>query len=277
MNMTSVDGSIFHAELVMLANLTNANVFGGKIIMYIHGGGLVGGSAAGYRRVASWLARFAQVPVLVPDYRLSPEHKWPRSVEDVFSAYRYLVDKMHFSQQNIIIGGDSAGGGLTALLLIFLRDNLSSRYKMPGGAFFVSPYTDLSFGYPSIDANQATDPLVRKIWLQGMVKVVLDSANSDFERESPLTARDPSISPYYAELNGLPPLYMIVTEQEIMRDDGVRFIEKAKRQGAMTRLDILFGMHAMLVFADYLEEGKAVLRLIASFSQKPEQWVASTS
>jgi len=184
-------------------------------------------------------------------------------VEDCVAAYIYLVDQLNYSPDNIVIGGDSAGGGLSALVIIALRDQPRfSRYKLPAGVFFVSPYTDLSFNYPSIDSNKETDRWVRKAWLEGMANTVITSANS---LGSPLTTTDPPVSPYYADLHNLVPMLMIVTDQEIMRDDGVRFHQKAISEGNPSQLEVLAGFHAMHLFADHLPEGQDVIERIASF------------
>src|SRR5690606_32335570 len=90
-------------------------------LLWLHGGGYVIGSSHGYRRLAADLARSTGLKALVPDYRLAPEHPHPAAVEDAVAAYRWLLDG-GLAPGRIVVGGDSAGGGLAVALLVALRD-----------------------------------------------------------------------------------------------------------------------------------------------------------
>lgn len=186
-------------------------------ILYLHGGGYVVGAPKDYREMVPRIARAAQARALFADYRLAPEHPHPAAVEDAVAAYRWLLAN-GARPGGIVVAGDSAGGGLTVAALVALRDQ---GVPLPAAGVCLSPWVDLEMTGESMDANAAADPLVKKELVAGMAAAYL--AGQD--------ARTPLASPLYADLQGLPPLLILVGTSETLLDDARRLAERAKAAG----------------------------------------------
>ena len=118
----------------------------GKVLLYLHGGAYIMGSCATHRQLVSYLARACGVRAVLPEYRLAPEHPFPAAIDDALSVYRALRDD-GYAPGDIVVAGDSAGGGLTMALLLSLRD---AGRPMPAGAVLLSPWLDLTAGGESL-------------------------------------------------------------------------------------------------------------------------------
>src|SRR5262245_45109147 len=92
-----------------------------RTVYYLHGGGYVAGSPATHRSFTAALAREAKVQVFALDYRLAPENRFPAAVEDAINGYHWLLSE-GVRREHLVIGGDSAGGGLAIATLVSLRD-----------------------------------------------------------------------------------------------------------------------------------------------------------
>lgn len=189
----------------------------GKVFLFLHGGGYNAGSARLYRRIAALLGRATQLKLLVPDYRLAPEHPFPEAVDDAMAAYDWLRGQ-GYAPQDIVVGGDSAGGGLTLSLLLALRE---AGKPLPLAAIALSPWTDLTCSSASYEAYRDKDCC---IWPENLREAGLIYAG----RTDP---RDPIASPLFAELRGLPPLLIHVGGDEVMLDDSRVFAERARAAG----------------------------------------------
>lgn len=197
------------------------------VVIHLHGGAFVFGSPASYRNRAMRLSfRFA-AEVFVPDYRLAPEHPFPAALEDALVAYQYV--RALRPRAPIFITGDSAGGGLALSLLVRLRE---LRTRMPAGAILLSPWTDLSASGASVTQNRRKD-----LWLTRAH--LLRWASYYAGQTDP---RSPLMSPLFADLSALPPLLLLVGEDEILKDDAVRVAARAARAGTDARLLIGRGM-----------------------------------
>ncbi|HBC94798.1 MAG TPA: alpha/beta hydrolase, partial [Pelotomaculum sp.] len=207
-------------EQVMVANLPGewvkaANVpEGGKqVILYFHGGGLYCGDCATYRNLAAFISRASGVRVLLVEYRLAPEHKYPAANDDCLAAYRWLLEN-GIPAKDIIIGGDSAGGALTVMTLLSLRD---AGAPLPAAAFMFSPWTDLvNFDGESYTSRAELDPVTH---LKGS-KI---SANLYIGY---LTVKPPILSPVNQDLSGLPALLIQVGDHETLLSDSTRLAER---------------------------------------------------
>ena len=172
-----------------------------KLLLYLHGGAYVMGNCATHRQLVSYLAKYSGVKALLPEYRLAPEHPFPAAIEDAVGLYRSLLAK-GYSAQNIVIAGDSAGGGLTMATLLSLRE---SGDPLPAAACLLSPWLDLAATGESMTTRAKKDP-----WFQPEdMPIVAAYYCNDDELKNPL------VSPVYANLSGLPPLYIQVGEDEI--------------------------------------------------------------
>lgn len=185
-----------------------------RTVLYLHGGGFVFGSPATHRELVARIARAASASAWVPDYRLAPENPFPSGIDDCVAAYRGLLAQ-GTSPANIVIAGDSAGGGLTIAALLALRD---AGVPLPAAAVCLSPWVDLAITGPTVDARAEQDPWVPKSGLFLMANHYLASKDPSH----------PLASPILADLRGLPPLLVQVGTAEVLYDDSERLSARAK-------------------------------------------------
>jgi epsilon-lactone hydrolase len=196
-------------------------------ILYLHGGGYFQGSPATHRRLVAALCVAGRVQSLNVNYRLAPEHPFPAAVDDAVAAYRWLIspDGGGEAPGRVIVAGDSAGGGLSAALLVALRD---AGDRLPAGAYLISPWTDLAGTGASMKTRAAADPFI-------------DPAQSPTVagRYAPAAEwTNPLVSPLYADLAGLPPLLIHVGDAEVLLDDSTRLAERGIATGVPVELQI---------------------------------------
>ena len=190
-------------------------------MLYLHGGGYFACSPQTHRPVTGGFARRG-LNVFAPDYRLAPEHPFPAAVTDAVAAYRGLLTR-GVAARSIVVGGDSAGGGLAMAMLLSLRD---AGDPLPAAAILFSPWTDLAGTGASLRTNHSRDAMFPG---QGMDRAAAPYLNGT-------DPRHPLASPLYAELGGLPPLLVHVGEYEILLDDSRRLVDKAKSAGTPATL-----------------------------------------
>ena len=219
-----------------------------RAVLYLHGGGYVIGSIDTHREFASRISRASGARVLVLDYRLAPEHPFPAAIDDAVAGYRFLLDH-GVSPKKIVIAGDSAGGGLTVAALVAIRD---AKLPLPAGAVPISPWCDLEGLGDSATTKAAEDPMVTKDGLLAMAGHYLNGADP----------RTPLAAPLYADLSGLPPLFIQVGTAEILLDDSTRLAERARKAGVEVRLEPWDGMiHVFQIFAHVPEAGQATEKI----------------
>jgi acetyl esterase/lipase len=223
-------------------------------LVWFHGGGYALGSPRNVRAMVARIVGAADARALSVDYRLAPEHQHPAAVDDGVRAVRWLYDQ-GVSPGTVVIGGDSAGGGLAALTMLALRD---ADIPLPAAAILVSPWTDLSLAGSSIEENAATDVICSKDMLVALAQAYT----------GPVTEADPSVSPLHAELRGLPPLLLLAGRHEILRDDAIRMGERARDAGVAVASEIVDDVpHVWPLFASFLPEGAAAIETMAGFIQ----------
>lgn len=224
----------------------------GRCILYLHGGAYVAMSAESYRTLTSRLAFGGQARLFALDYRLAPEHPFPAALEDAIAAYRALI-AAGIAPARIVVAGDSAGGGLALALLIALRDENAA---LPAAAVLFSPWTDLAATGQSVVANSDSDAL--------FFGAAIGRAARHYLGDTP--ANNPLASPLYADLTGLPPLLIQVSDTEVLLDDSRRLAENASRAGVQVTLRVWKGLpHVWQFFAAILPEGRDALREAAGF------------
>jgi len=207
-------------------------------ILHFHAGGYVMGSSYGHRALGAWYAEAAGARVLLPDYRLAPEHPYPAALDDALAAYRALVDD-GVDPARLVVSGDSAGGGLALALVLALRD---AGDPLPAGVVTMSPFADLSLSGDSMEARAALDPLVAEETLGQCAAAYLQHG------EDPA---DPRVSPVFADYAGFPPMLMQVGTSEVLQDDTLRIAEKARSIGVDVTLQVGYQMvHIYQMFAD---------------------------
>ena len=231
---------------------TPENPAKGKILLYLHGGAYIMGNCATHRQLVSYLARECSVRAVLPEYRLAPEHPFPCAIDDALSVYRALRDE-GYAPGDIVVAGDSAGGGLTMALLLSLRD---AGQPMPAGAVLLSPWLDLTASGESMQSRAEHDP-----WFKPAdMPVIAAYYCREDELDSPL------VSPVFADVTGLPPLLVQVGEDEILLSDSTRLAEKVGQAGGEVTLEVWPQMwHVFQVFVHQMPESRKAIARIAPF------------
>ena len=215
-------------------------------VLHFHGGGYVLGSPRTTRTVTAGLARHTGLPVLVPDYRLAPEHPFPAAIDDAVAVYTWLIEDAGIDPGRVVVSGDSAGGGIAMALLVSLRDRAM---PLPAGAVGISPWLDCTLSSPSIDANLAHDPQVSRSFLEGAAAHYLPAG---------VDPKAPLVSPLFADLAGLPPLLLHAGGDECLLDDSVRFGEAAEAAGVDVTVEVWEAMmHVWHMLAPRFPEAEA--------------------
>ncbi len=223
-----------------------------KVILYVHGGGYVMGSAGSHRDMTGRLSQAAGARVLSLNYRLAPEHPFPAPVDDSVAAYRWLLGQ-GIQASNIAIAGDSAGGGLALAALIAIRD---AGEPVPAAGIGISPWVDMEGTGESMTTRAAVDPVVQKEGLLGMAKIYLGGADP----------KNPLAAPLHANLAGLPPLLIQVGDSETLLDDATRITERARKADVDVTLKVWDEMpHVWHLFAPILPEGRQAIEEIGAF------------
>lgn len=225
-----------------------------KLIFYIHGGGYVSGSCSDHRSFVSKFASFTGVSNLIFEYRLAPEHKYPAAVEDSVKVYKWLLAS-GFKPENIIIAGESAGGGLTLATLLYLKDK---NIPLPKAGVAISPWTDLSCQGQSYKTKNKVSPAPLNSW---------HVFAQHYAGEASIT--NPYISPLFGDLKGLPPLFINAGMDDELFDDGRAFAEKARAAG----VDITFRagekmLHCYPLLAPMFPEATEAMSEITAFIKK---------
>ncbi|MGA9869431.1 MAG: alpha/beta hydrolase [Acetobacteraceae bacterium] len=223
-----------------------------RALLFLHGGGYVSGSIVSHRAMVAEAGRQAGVRTLALGYRLAPEHPFPAALEDALSGYRFLVGS-GIDPRNVVLGGDSAGGGLTIAALVSLRD---AGEKPPSCAWCISPWVDLAMTGASIDGKAAVDPMIQRPYLQELATAYLAGGDP----------RAPLVSPLHADLRGLPPLLIQVGSAETLLDDSVRLAGAAGAADIAVTLEVYPDMiHAFPLFHQQLAAGRRALAAAGRF------------
>jgi epsilon-lactone hydrolase len=224
-----------------------------RVLLFFHGGGYCSGSIRSHRRMVSEAGRAAKVRTLAIAYRLAPEYPYPAAVEDAYSAWRFLR-QAGIAAAHIAVGGDSAGGGLTAALIDRLK---AAGEELPRCAWLVSPWVDLTMSDSTITTKDAVDPLIHKAYLEELA-VAYVPAGTD--------RMDPTISPLFGDLRGFPPTLIQVGSAETLLADATRFAAAAGAADVSVRLEIWPHMiHAWHLWNAHLEAGRRALGSAGEF------------
>ena len=224
-------------------------------LLYLHGGGYCLGSINSHRALVARLARAGRLRGLAIEYRLAPEHPFPAAVEDATAAYRWLL-RRGVAPQEIVVAGDSAGGGLTVATMLALRD---AGVPLPAAGICLSPWVDLEGLGASMITCAARDPMVDRQGLLLLASAYLGGAD----------ARSPLAAPLYANLHGLPPLLIHVGTAECLLDDAIRLYERARAHGVEAELEIWDEMiHVWHAFAPLLPEAEQAIARVGAWIQR---------
>ncbi|MCR4791176.1 MAG: alpha/beta hydrolase [Lachnospiraceae bacterium] len=225
-NMTSFD--LEHFSMKMLSSRENPDIE--HVILQLHGGGYMGSIRNAYYVFAGLYNEISHgMNVLCPDYRVAPEDPYPAALEDALASYEWLLGH-GYKAENIILAGDSAGGGLALALCMYLRDNGKT---LPMGIIAMSPWADLTASGASYEFNFEKDPLY------GNTKESLIYINA-YPGDNDKT--DPYISPVFGSFRDFPPMLIQVGANEMLLSDSETVAEKARAEGVKVRLHVYEGM-----------------------------------
>lgn len=226
-----------------------------RVVLFLHGGGFVSGSAGSYAKLAARVADALNARAFVPDYRLAPEHPFPAACEDALTSYQALLARGYDPDQ-IVLAGDSAGGNLAMGLVAQL---LALGLPKPAAIALMSPVMDLTYGGASFDVNATRDS-------------VLPSQKADVLNEMYLEGADPAqslASPLSAALAGCPPTLIQVSSSEILLSDAERIEEKLRLLGTDTELQVFTDLtHVWQLLAGYLPEADLAISQIGTFANR---------
>ena len=235
--------------------LTPRECMDGKILLYLHGGAYVLGGCSMHRKLVSHIARAGRIRALLPEYRLAPENKYPAAINDCVGVYRSLL-QMGVKAEDIVFAGDSAGGGLCVATLLSLRD---TGEPLPAAVVLLSPFLDVTGSGKSMQTRAAQDP-----WFDpDHLSVVADYYCEPHQRRFPL------VSPVFANVEGLPPAYIQVGDDEILLSDSERYADACIAAGIEVEIEVWPEMwHVFQVFVGKMPEAREAVKKIGVYIQK---------
>jgi monoterpene epsilon-lactone hydrolase len=215
-------------------------------ILFLHGGGYVSGSLISHRPLATEMGRVAKARTLALAYRLAPEYPFPAALEDALAGYRFLLSS-GIDPRHIAVAGDSAGGGLTAALMVSARD---AGLPQPACGWCISPWVDLECLGASMTSKAEVDPLIQRPYLKELAAAYLNGADP----------RSALAAPIYANLKQLAPLLIQVGSAETLLDDAVRLANVAGAADVAVTLEVWPDMiHVWPLFHHQLAAGRQAL------------------
>ena len=233
--------------------ITPANAPEDKAILYLHGGGFRIGSVSSHRDLIAQIALASGCRVLAINYHLAPEHRFPAALDDTIAAYGWMLDR-GLKSANVAFAGDSAGGNLVLAAMLALRER---KLPLPSSAVLMSPWTDLAATGASYVSRAEADPIHQRSMILALAKNYLGGQGDPY---------DPLVSPLYADLAGLPPLFIQVGDRETVLDDSVMFADLARAAGVDVSLEVWDGMiHVFQMFGAELPEARQAIASIAQF------------
>lgn len=198
-----------------------------RALLHIHGGGFVGGSLYTHRKLVGHLAKAAGIRALVVSYPRTPEHQHPAQLLATSSAYQGLLDS-GFDPKHVVIGADSAAATLALATVLQARDRGEG---MPAAMYLISPWVDMTVSNPSFELNASRDAYFHRDVVKGLAAMFLGDTDP----------RDPLASPAFAELAGLPPMYIQVGGDETLLDDARNLALRAEKAGVHATIDVFDG------------------------------------
>ena len=218
----------------------------GRVVLQLHGGGYIGPMKNIYRRFAVKYSELGLgADVLTPDYRVAPEHPFPAALEDTVYAYKWLLNEKKYDPEQIVVAGDSAGGGLALALCLYAKDHA---LPLPAGIITMSPWTDVTLSGASYEENYTIDPLFGNS-KENMLYQCSYIGNAD--------KKDPYLSPLFGNFEGFPPILMQVGAYEVLLDDTRTAAKKAREEGVKVRCSVYDGMfHVFQMGLDLIPESR---------------------
>lgn len=227
-----------------------------QLIFHIHGGAFFLGSLNTHRAFMTQIAARTQMQVLHVDYPLSPESLYPDALDALFDVYNALLAQ-GVQGKDIILSGDSCGANLALALALKIQ---KEKCQQVSGLILLSPFVDLTLTSESLRYNQTHDALLSIEALE---------AGIDYYLPRRIARDDPEVSPYFADLSGLPPIHIQVGSKEILLDDAQRLKDKAEKDKVDVEFKIYTGMwHNFQMFSAWFDEAKQSLADLSQFAHR---------
>jgi epsilon-lactone hydrolase len=246
----SVDGPVTGLRAVPIGADTSA------ALLYVHGGGYVGGSSSSHRKITAHLAKAIGVPAFSVDYRLAPEHRYPAQLDDVRAAFDWIVAS-GVASDRVVVAGDSAGGALATALVLQLRDEGRA---VPGAVVAMSPYYDSEGLGDSFETNTSSDIMAGARGRAGIQANVSMFIADEAQRTSPY------VTALRADVTGLPPHFLTVGSGELLVDGVHKFASMLRE--ADIPVDVLVAedmQHVYPLMAGRSSEADNAVRAVAEF------------
>jgi monoterpene epsilon-lactone hydrolase len=225
-------------------------------VVYLHGGGHVMGSAFGYRHLAGALAAAAETGVLVPEYRLAPEHPYPAGLDDAVRAYQWLLDT-GIGPEQVTLAGDSAGGGLVVSVLLSLKQR---ELPLPRSAVLLCPWVDLTCTIQKPASDEA-QPVAALQHARRCAVAYLAGHSLD----------DPVLSPLTADLTGLPPMLLQAGTGDPLVEDAHQLADRARAHGVDVSLELYpVPTHDFQMFWSFLPDAADAVHRAGRFIRDTE-------
>jgi acetyl esterase/lipase len=224
-------------------------------MLYLHGGAYTAGSPRSHRPLVARLADVAQTIAIAPDYRLGPEHRFPAAVEDATAVYRALLAGGTEPGQ-LVVAGDSAGGGLALALALALK---AEGLPQPAGFFVISPWADLTQSGASYRTKADTDPMITKL---GLDKNALDYLGG-------LDAHDPLASPVFGDFEGVAPILIQTGSEEALLSDSITMADVLGHARVEVRLEVWPEMiHVFHAWSGGLQAARRAIKLAGAWMEE---------
>lgn len=226
------------------------------VMLYLHGGGFIACSPETHRPLVGSIVRRTGFTAYVPAYRLAPEHPYPAALDDAIGAYDHLVHDLGIDPSRIVVAGDSAGGGLALALVMSIRDRGT---RTPAALVLFSPWTDLAATGNSLDENSDRCAMFAGDTIRRASRFYVGAQDP----------RHPLLSPLYGAYDGLPPILLHASHDEVLRDDTLRVAERAREAGVEVTLRMWRGVpHVWQFFAAVLPEARESLSDAVQFMHR---------
>lgn len=225
-----------------------------RVILYLHGGAYTAGSPRSHRPMVARIAEAARAVAVAADYRLGPEHRFPAAVEDATAVYRALLEAGNDPTQ-VIVAGDSAGGGLALALVLALK---GEGLPQPAGVFVISPWADLTQSGASYATKAASDPMISKAGLDQNALMYLGG----------LDARDPLASPVFGDFESVAPVLIQTGSEEALLSDSLMLADVLGHARVEVRLEVWPEMiHVFHAWGGVLQAARRAIKLAAGWME----------
>ena len=229
-------------------------ILSGMVVLQLHGGGYIGKLKNAYRSFAkNYSDMRGGIRVFSADYRVAPQNPYPAALQDAYQSYCFLLN-LGYAGNQVILAGDSAGGGLCLALCAYLREKGK---PMPAAAVLMSPWTDLTASGSSYKENYTKDPLF------GNTKESMIYNGEYYGSHDP---SDPYISPLFGEFTGFPPMLFQVGSIEMLLSDTTEAVKKARKAGCWVKETVYEGMfHVFQMALNRMPESEDAWQEVADF------------